>query len=204
MYRMLICLCCAMILGCSTTPKPAPISADQAFGLDKGPGPADEDATEVPMPLPEGRYRLRNLELAGRPWVRLIMDDGQYENKRFVCAAQLPEGCASCDCAVIDRKFCFPDRPHPHASRRPGATAPDVLVRECGKQGDPGCLKLAARCKPVRQGDSACPPLIRRCSQNWIGEIEPACRLAFGDMLAEINRQVDEGTRDLETVPLPP
>ncbi len=116
MYRILTCLILTIFLGCSTTPKPAPITVEKALGLDNGPGPADADATSVP-----------------------------------------------------DNSF----------------------ARDCGEKGDPGCLRLAARCKPVWRTDPICRPLVRRCSQGWLGAIAQACDLAFGDELQRINEEVD-------------
>lgn len=46
MSRSLILACCILV-GCTTTPQ-TPMTAEEAFGLDKGPGPGEADATIVP------------------------------------------------------------------------------------------------------------------------------------------------------------
>lgn len=73
----------------------------------------------------------------------------------------------------------------------------DAFVRQCDKEGDPGCLKLATKCKSAWQSDPVCQPFTTRCGQGWIGAIEPACRLAFEDALDELNSWVESHTPNL-------
>lgn len=81
---------------------------------------------------------------------------------------------------------------------------PEYVLRLCNQSGDPGCLGYATRCKMTWKVDASCQPLAARCSQNWIGEIEQACRIVFGEDLAARQEQVLRKTEDIQTPqPLP-
>ncbi|MDD5438497.1 MAG: hypothetical protein PHC70_05155 [Patescibacteria group bacterium] len=85
----------------------------------------------------------------------------------------------------------------------PAQTVPqESVLLLCVQSGDSGCLGYATRCKMAWKVDPSCQPLVERCGQNWIGMIEQACRIAFGEELVRRQETVERQTKTLE-IPAP-